>query len=495
MASLESEGRSGAERAMSGELSMREPILRTQFVLCLLAALEGADNNLLGSSLDATVKDLNFGTGSLAVMASAQGVATNLAAPFWGVFSDRGIASQKTLLIVAALGQGLVTFILAWQTKYGPWMVFWRALNGLFLAGLRPIANGIVAKTTSSHLQGKIFSRVLMFILGGGGIVVFVQTPVAGLDIFKMSMFGTIKGWRVVWAMVGLSSMLVALITAIFLEEPPRPKPDGKGVCQAVREELGLFAGFLTLPSFGMIVIQGIFGTIPWTVLWMMQYYYQAQGVMSKLVVGTLVGVNPFVSMLGTALGGYISDFLELKFGVHGRPLTAQITVALGVPFMWLNFWAIPPFVHGFWVYFAVNTGFGIFGTWAQAGCNWPILSKIVPEESRSRVMAVEGALENSLAAILGPVFLDLIAKQMGFTLSQVNSGGDQGEQATRLLGLALMIVSVTPWMIAYIFYSLLHWTVPADLRRLQTESSATMTKRASSVSYLTNRGFSARHL
>lgn len=491
MTSLE-QGEDGAE-PMSGELSMREPPLRTQAVLCLLAALEGADNNLLGSSLFVTTKDLLLTTQALTAMAGAQGIATNLAAPFWGVFADRGLVSQKTLLITAALGQGLVTCALACLQEYGPWMVFLRALNGLFLAGLRPIANGIVAKTTSSHLQGKIFSRVLMFILGGGGIVVFVQTPLAALNmgVFVGGSVAEAKGWRVVWVFVGMSSILVAAITAFFLDEPPRPKTDGTSVMKAVAEEIGLFCGFLRLPSFCMIVVQGIFGTIPWTVLWMMQLYYQAQGIMPNWATGLLVGLNPFVAMLGTMLGGYLSDYLEVKFGSHGRPLTAQLTVALGVPFMWLNFWGLEPFLYGFWVYFAVNIGFGIVGSWAQAGCNWPVLSKIVPESSRSRVMAIEGALENSLAAILGPLFLQLIAGRLGFTLDEVSQGG---KEATRLFGLALMLVSTLPWMVAYIFYSLLHYTVPLDLRKLKHDKDP-MTKRASSVSFLANRGFSASHL
>merc|ERR1719433_2043430 len=110
--------------------------------------------------------------------------------------------------------------------------------------------------------------------------------------------------------------------------------------------------------------------------------------------------------MMGTFLGGWISDTAQMKFGAHGRPLIAQVSIITAMPFLFLTFYGIPPEYGGFWIYLALFSMFGLLGQWPLAGCNWPVLSQIVPEDIRSRVLAVEGALENTLANMAGPFAL-----------------------------------------------------------------------------------------
>jgi MFS family permease len=453
---------------MMSEQSMRAPTLMVQAVLCVLAALEGADNQLLGSALAKVQTELSFTLNSLTMMAAAQGIAANLASPFWGVLADRGVFRTKDLLIVAAVGQGFVTIVLACAKQYDGWMVFLRGLNGAFLAGLRPIANGIVAKETSESLQGKIFSRILIFIQLGGSLCALIVTPIASVEV-DIPYFGTMSGWRPAWVVVGFMSIFAALFTIFGLHEEKavRVKPD-QGVASAIKEEVGLFAQFLTIPTFIIMVMQGTFGTIPWTVLWMMTRYYQLTGSMTDTEVGLCVGLNPISAMVGTMLGGFLADRAAKMFGPHGRPLIAQLTVALGIPFMYLNFVGVAPGTGSFWIYVGVNAGFGLFGNWAQAGTNWPILSQIVPKTTRSRVMALEGALENSMAAFLGPFFLEqLSTKIFKFDLTSINPNGKDLDSA-RSFGSALFLTVCLPWLAAFVIYSILHWTFPRDLTLLK---------------------------
>merc|ERR1712151_1485309 len=96
---------------------------------------------------------------------------------------------------------------------------------------------------------------------------------------------------------------------------------------------------------------------------------------------------------------------------------SAQITVARGIPLIYLVFQGVPPGHGSFGGYLALNIAFGILGSWAQSGTNFPILSHIVPAESRSRVMAWECALENSIANAIGPLVVSLLAeKAFGYT-------------------------------------------------------------------------------
>jgi len=489
------------------EVSMREPDIKTQLVLCSLAALEGADNQLLGSSLFINMGYNQGGLGldgfKLAAMSAIQGITTNLFAPFWGMTADRGLLSQRVLMTIAAVGQGIATIWLALLTEYGTTMWMIRGLNGIFLAGLRPIANGVVAKRTSTHLQGKVFSRVLVFIQVGTAFCSLVVTPMSGI---KFGYWGDILvlGWRPAWIFVGLMSLIVAAATMIFMTEGELPKNTSKkNMCAALAEEIGLFVSFLKIPTFGIMVLQGIFGTIPWTVLWMGITYYQIGG-MSGLDAGYLQALTPFCAMFGTMIGGALSDKLQGTFGANGRPLTAQLTVALGIPFMYMNFYGFPP-GSSWYTYLAMNAGFGIFGQWAQAGCNWPILAQIVPEAYRSRVMAIEGAAENSLAAFLGPYFLAYIADWLGFNAGSVQAGETDLVQA-RKMGLSLCLTTCVPWLLAFLVYSFLHVTAPIDLQAARDaamkeeqdqsvgrgQSVGRRASRDSSAGYVMSRTFSA---
>eukprot|EP00435_Cladocopium_sp_Y103_P065244 s79_g27.t1 len=57
---------------------------------------------------------------------------------------------------------------------------------------------------------------------------------------------------------------------------------------------------------------------------------------------------------------------------------------------VFLQFYGIPPGEGTFGVYFALIAAFGLLGSWAQSGTNFPILSDIVPASDRSKVMAWE---------------------------------------------------------------------------------------------------------
>eukprot|EP00445_Apocalathium_hangoei_P041626 CAMPEP_0203972322 /NCGR_PEP_ID=MMETSP0359-20131031/98982_1 /ASSEMBLY_ACC=CAM_ASM_000338 /TAXON_ID=268821 /ORGANISM="Scrippsiella Hangoei, Strain SHTV-5" /LENGTH=180 /DNA_ID=CAMNT_0050910409 /DNA_START=73 /DNA_END=612 /DNA_ORIENTATION=- len=137
----------------------REPSCTLQGLLSCISALEGADTVLLGACMGALQHDIGIEITDIGYMTVSQAVATNLAAPFWGILADRGILQRRTVLLLGSMGQGLVTILLAFVTDMIP-MILLRALNGVLLAALRPISNGIVADVTAEKHRGKIFGRV-----------------------------------------------------------------------------------------------------------------------------------------------------------------------------------------------------------------------------------------------------------------------------------------------------------------------------------------------
>lgn len=59
--------------------------------------------------------------------------------------------------------------------------------------------------------------------------------------------------------------------------------------------------------------------------------------------VAVIAGAQALSGAIGNMLGGLASDVLARRFGLHGRPLSAQLTVAMGIPIVYFIFVGIPP--------------------------------------------------------------------------------------------------------------------------------------------------------
>ena len=70
----------------------------------------------------------------------------------------------------------------------------------------------------------------------------------------------------------------MSVVIGIFMVEPPRQldDSDGKKCCGTVAEDIFIMSQFLTIPTFGIIVVQGIFQELPWTVIGHGLFFFQA---------------------------------------------------------------------------------------------------------------------------------------------------------------------------------------------------------------------------
>lgn len=424
------------------------------WLLCAFAALEGADKQLIYATMKHTHAEADCQLVSAITASAAQAIMTSLAVPFWGILADRGVIRQTDLLMLTCVGQGLATIWLATLPHFAlaPYLC---GVKGVCLAGLRAITNSMIAKTTSTYQLGKVFSRIQAAQVAGSALCTLTVVPSA--DFWC----GPVQCWRAEWGVVGFLYVVLAALTGLCLKEPPanRVKLEG-GLLATIKEDIKHCFSLLNIASIRIMICQGVFGTIPWAVMPFMLRYYQI-GTMSDWNISLVVAARRFFSIPGSLLAGWFSDVLAVRFGVHGRPLLAQMTVAFGMPLMYLNFCGIPAGDESFWIFFFVNAVFGLVGNWAEVGCNWPVLSQIVPREELSRVMAVEGAIENALAHLVGSVALAAITEKLhGFTTPATEAP----------FGTALGIITCVSWLVCFIIYSLLHWSVPRDLKRLVSQ-------------------------
>mmetsp|Transcript_78735 Transcript_78735/g.197832 ORF Transcript_78735/g.197832 Transcript_78735/m.197832 type:complete len:614 (-) Transcript_78735:391-2232(-) len=473
----------------------QKPGLRTLSMLCLVGGLEGADGVLLPCVFFALQHDLGLSLNNLAVMSMVQALSSNFAGPVWGTFADRGIMTRRSIIVLGCVLQGLITMVLAGVDDLTP-MILLRSLNGVMLASLRPIANGIIADVTSESNRGKVFAGVQLAMNVGT-----MMGTLVGTNLARRTVFG-LHGWRVAFMIIGGASIFVGILARLFLDEVPRAAKGQQGEesskggakrsrWEALKTEFRELSVYLRMPSFAVLVIQGCFGTVPWNALGYKTLFFQLSGITDFQA--SLIDVfSQVAGSMGGILGGVIGDSLSRCSPNHGRPLTAQISVMAGIPVAWFLFMAHPPASGAFAYYLLLMVTLGLTATWCGVGVNLPILSQIVREDRRATIFAWEGTLEHTTSIIFGNTMVGVLAQNVfGYDLAAAKTDISAGnEENTKALGTALMLVSFFPWMLCFVCYSFLHWSYSRDMRWLRAqEQEAEQRRKAPSAADRTHAG------
>lgn len=434
--------------------------------LCMVSALEGADMALLPAVFFALQEDLGMRLTDLATMTLIQGVFGCLSAPFWGIVADRGLMKRKNIIIMGCVFQGIVTILLAFVDQFYT-MTCLRALNGIFLASLKPVANGVIADVTAETNRGKVYGFVNFFTNAGlmaGGLI---GTPLSTRIVLGF------QGWRIAFIGIGAISVAVGAFATLTMTEPPRQTSHAPKEKGALRQELKKLLGYFRMPTFGALIFQGWFGGIPWAALGYSTLFYQVGG-LTDAQAAAVAACSQAAGAFGGLLGGAIGDRLARCWPMHGRPLTAQISVMAGLPVAYLTFMVDPPAGEAAFIYYLGLVIFmGLTASWCGVAVNLPILTEIVEPEGRATILAWEAALESTFATIMGNAMVGFLAESVfGYHLDKGKARESASDPENRMaLGKALTLTCFVPWIICWLAYSLLHWSYPKDVRRVRDKN------------------------
>merc|ERR1712232_108721 len=275
---------------------------------------------------------------------------------------------------------------------------------------------------------------------------VMLAGPIANRDVHLTPNGQGVQGWRVAFCLVGSISILVAALLHVYFIEPrPHEEPavghtPSTGVRAGITDELRSLVGFFKIPTFSIMIMQGIFGTIPWTVMGNQMLFFQLSG-LTDFEATILATEGLVVGIFGNMLGGFVADALARRFGYHGRPLNAQFTVAVGMPLIIAMFYWITPGEGEFYMYFLLLFSWALLGCWAQSGTNFPILCEIVPADKRCRILAWECCLENTIASAITPFVVAAVSEYFGYSYSEDDKNDPIAKiEAARALGKSMTL-------------------------------------------------------
>eukprot|EP00403_Amphidinium_massartii_P003381 CAMPEP_0178370766 /NCGR_PEP_ID=MMETSP0689_2-20121128/476_1 /TAXON_ID=160604 /ORGANISM="Amphidinium massartii, Strain CS-259" /LENGTH=527 /DNA_ID=CAMNT_0019990607 /DNA_START=17 /DNA_END=1600 /DNA_ORIENTATION=- len=447
---------------------IRSPNFATLLLLCMVSFIEGADASLLPSTFKALEHDLGLSPGGLGTMSLAQSLFQALAAPLWGVVADR--YSRKMLLVVSCFAWAILTLLLGMCSSVGV-MLLLRCLHGATLASLNPVGQSVVADILLPKQRGFGFGLVHAATSGGNVVAAMVATPMSGQTYFGIS------GWRLAFALIAGISAVSGFMIRIRMLEPPREgsheeeEETESGLhrsdCSSfARAEANRVGHLFCIPTFLVIVAQGLFGCIPWSALGFQTMHLQYCG-FSNSEAAAIVATRSAAAVLGMFIGGVLGDLMAKISPTRGRPCVSVVSVASGIPSTLLMIQLAKD--SDMWVIASLSCMLGLTGSWCAPAVNRPVLSEVVDPKGRASIVAWLSALEGASGALLGAPVVGYLAENT-FGYIKLDAGVKPSAEVAAANSLALeqamQYCVLVPWLLCMGLYFVLCFTYGRDVKK-----------------------------
>ncbi|KAG8642877.1 hypothetical protein MANES_12G136000v8 [Manihot esculenta] len=317
----------------------------------------------------------------------------------------------------------------------------------------------VAISSTFFQLAGNLGS-----ILGGLCSVLLASTSFMG-----------IPGWRVAFILVGIVSVVVGTLVWLFAIDPRFSATDNKSRDQNsetfVSELKDLIREanlVMKLPSFQILVAQGVSGSIPWSALSFTPMWLELIG-FSHEKTAFLMTLFVIACSLGGLFGGMMGDILAKCFPNSGRIILSQISSGSAVPLAAVLLLVLPDdpsttFTHGLFLFIM-----GLCISWNGPATNNPIFAEIVPEKSRTSIYALDRSFESILSSFAPPVVGILAQHVYGYKIPRTSSDRmkvERDRENAASLAKALYTAIGIPMALCCSIYSFLYCTYPRDRER-----------------------------
>uniref|UniRef100_A0A0E0LV11 Major facilitator superfamily (MFS) profile domain-containing protein n=1 Tax=Oryza punctata TaxID=4537 RepID=A0A0E0LV11_ORYPU len=345
-------------------------------------------------------------------------------------------------------------------------------MNGIGLALVTPAIQSLVADYSNDNSRGLAFGWLqltgnLGSLIGGLFSIMLASTTFMG-----------IAGWRIAFHVVALISVAVGILVHLFTVDPHYMNFENnkqhvrKSAWREMKDLLVEAKAVVQIPSFQIIVAQGITGSFPWSALSFAPMWLELMGFTHKGT-GLLMLTSAVASSLGGLFGGKMGDYLARHYPNFGRIVISQIISASAIPLAALLLLGLPEdpstgLLHGS-VMFIV--GFCI--SWNAPATNNPIFAEIVSERSRTSIYALDRSFKSLFASFAPPVVGYVVEHAYGYNPitcgDGISSVGRDKKNATALAK-ALYTAIAIPMLLCCFIYSLLYQTYPQDRERARMD-------------------------
>ena len=290
-------------------------------LLFILSFFLFADQNLMGPNLSQIASDFGFNDiqrdvklgGEISLVFWLIGGIFTL---FFGYFTD--IASRKKLLIISMLFGEIPCFLTGFVETYEQF--FWlRALTGIGIGAIIPITYSLLADYFPSNMRSAATGYLGLVVglgIGGGQLLAGITGPE--------------YGWKISFIIVSVPNFIFLLLYALFATEPERGKSD-KNTSNITKINYSIIKKLISKKTNILVFLQGIAGTVPWSVFFVYLTDYLAQDIGYSVQMASLV---VFVIGLSAMAGGFIGGLLGNRlYNINPtyQPLLSAICTFIGM--------------------------------------------------------------------------------------------------------------------------------------------------------------------
>jgi len=499
----------------------RQRVLTTTLV-ALTRVLERVDEQILPATYYGVSCSLGATPSQLGAITFARLLVQALASPLGGVLGLRYHRARVCGGACLAWAACCVCFALVRSLKAAA--IVW-AVNGVGLAVLVPNAQGLIADLYPARKRGRAFGLLLGVGHAGSMLATLFAASIGNM---RFGPEGKVAGWRLAFLGVAAASAGVGLLTWRLAHDPrdegwgdPDDDDEGEEEEEAMAEGEGLprpsnnkqrhhppphelqsLASLLDdarrvvrVPSFLVVVAQGVLGSTPWSALAFLTLYHQLRGWPDAAAAGVLAAFSA-ASAVGSVIGGFAGDAASKPFPDHGRVAVCQLSVLSGVPLAFMLFRAVPREFSSRAVVLTTTILVckGLLTQWAATAANNPIFAEVVEPRLRTVVYSLDRAFEGALSALGAPLVGKAAEALFGFggggeeggaaaAAARCGEGGGKGGGAfarhepdrgrADALASAMLLFTTVPWLLCALVYTALHTTYPRDKRRVAAERAA----------------------
>ncbi|XP_049404530.1 uncharacterized protein LOC125867979 [Solanum stenotomum] len=449
----------------------------TLVLVNIAGIMEKADETLLPGVYKEVGEDLHTDPTGLGSLTLFRSLVQCLCYPLAAYLSARH--NRAHVIALGAFLWSAATFLVALSANFTE-IAISRGLNGIGLAIVTPAIQSLVADSTNDSNRGTAFGWLQLTTnfgstLGGLISVLLAETSFMG-----------IPGWRISFHLVGMISVAVGILVCFLANDPRFVDSDGNAKDQPppppfqeeVRQLLKEAKEVMKVPSFQLLIAQGISGSFPWSALSFAPMWLELIGFSHKstALLWTLFNV---AQSLGALFGGTMGDVLAKHLPNSGRIILAQISSGSAVPLAAILLLLLPydpstTLMHGLVMFIM-----GLCVSWNAPATNNPIFAEIVPERARTSIYALDRSFESIISSFAPPLVGILAQHIFGFKPIPEGSTGSEeiktDRQNAASLAKALYAAIGIPIAICCFFYSFLYCTYPRDrdhARLQQTEET-----------------------
>ena len=407
----------------------------TFFMLCIMSFFLFADQNLMAPNLTQIANEFGFSSierdtklgGEISFVFWMLGGFVTL---FIGYFTDQvnRIQLLTYIILIGEIPCFLTGFVQSYQQLF--WM---RALTGIGIGGAIPLIYSLLGDLFPPKKRSA----------AAGTLGLITGLGMAGGQ-FLAGAIGPEIGWKIPFIIVAIPNFIIVIIFRIFSNEPERGVQDNLSKLQKSKFSIKEYLSLFKIKPNILIFLQGMFGTVPWSVFFTFLIDYLSQeknySVIDSTFIVTIIGGS---AIIGGFLGGHIGNWLYNKKAGY-VPLLCAISTIIGViPTLYLL--NIEPYLGGTTGMGLAPISYGILSGLCisiTAPNIKAVLINVNSPQNRGRIFSLYN-LADDLGRGFGPVIISLliILFPRGFALS----------------------VAASFWWICGIFLILMIFTYPND--------------------------------